>query len=83
MKSYEVFLIITFVSLAACVVFATKAIQMRKPGRPLQPSLMESPFNYLFRPSELTEAGLRARKKCFFFGIVSLILLAATIWLAQ
>lgn len=49
----------------ASVFFMFRAMAHRKPGVPLFPGLWESPANILFRPSQLTERGLKYRGLCF------------------
>ena len=46
-----------------------RTVANRKPGVPLFPNWWESPFNILFRPSQLTETGLSARRWCFYGGV--------------
>jgi hypothetical protein len=48
--------------------FATRAIQLRKPGVPLFPSWLQSPGNHLFFADRFTEAGLRARRIAMLSG---------------
>jgi hypothetical protein len=43
-----------------------RAVANRKEGVPIFPSWYESPFNILFRPHQLTERGLRARRLCLY-----------------
>jgi hypothetical protein len=47
------------------VVSMFQVVAQRQPGLPVWPNAWESPFNWLFRPSQLTPAGLRSRKRCF------------------
>jgi hypothetical protein len=60
-------------------------VKYRKPEVPLFPhGMLYSPFNILFRPSKLTEKGLRARKRCVlgfagFFTCVALVIMIATL----
>jgi hypothetical protein len=56
--------------IAAINMFRTVAY--RKPGVPLFPHWWESPFNILFRPSQLTARGLEARRWCFY-GVVGFL----------
>jgi hypothetical protein len=55
------------------VVNMFRAVANRKEGAPLCPHWYESPFNYLFRPSQLTDRGLSARRLCFY-GFVGFFL---------
>ena len=54
----------------ACV--ATAFVNMilmsrrRKPGVPYMRHLMDSPYNIMFRPEDLTDSGLRARRRIFW-----------------
>src|SRR5947208_2891465 len=50
--------------------FATQATLNRKPGVPYFPGNWQSPTTILFRPEQLTEAGLRARRRCIASVIV-------------
>jgi hypothetical protein len=69
----EVTLIIaSALSFTAMCMFAVLTVVGRKPGLPIQPSLLQSPFNYLFYPSRLTSNGQRNRKRCFLFALVFL-----------
>jgi hypothetical protein len=56
----------TFVCACAGAAFSVRAINLRKPGLPLFPSPLCSPFNHLFYASHFSEAGLRARRVAFF-----------------
>jgi hypothetical protein len=42
-----------------------RTVANRKEGVPLFPNWYESPFNIIFRPHQLTERGLIARRRCF------------------
>ncbi len=50
-----------------------RTVANRKPDVPLFPSWWQSPFNILFRPSQLTERGLSARRWCFYALAGSLV----------
>jgi hypothetical protein len=61
-----------FVCFWAFLAFAVRTVQLRKPGLPLFPVPlwgMSTFIEYLGYPDQLTEAGRRARKKCFVFGL--------------
>jgi len=64
--------LLTFICFWVCLAFAVRTVQLRKPGLPLFPSWLESPFNHPLSSTHLSEAGLRARRKCFGFGIASI-----------
>jgi len=49
-----------------------RAVAHRKAGVPIFPNWYESPFNILFRPAQLTERGLAARR-WFFYGIAGFV----------
>jgi hypothetical protein len=55
---------------------AVRMVQRRKPGVPIMEKLYESPFNLAFKPSKLTDEGLRARRLMFIT-----LLAAAACWL--
>ena len=50
---------------ALAIVNMFRMVRHRKPGVPLFPNAWESPFNIMFRPGNLTDRGLRARKLTF------------------
>jgi hypothetical protein len=54
-----------------------RAVANRKEGVPLFPNWYESPFNILFRPSQLTDRGLSARRWCFY-GVVGFFIFCAS-----
>jgi hypothetical protein len=58
------------------VVNMFRVVANRKDGVPLFPNWFESPFNILFRPSQLTDRGIIARRKCFY-GFIGFILSCA------
>jgi hypothetical protein len=49
-----------------------RMVRHRKPGVPLFPNCLESPFNIMFRPAQLTDTGLKARRK-MFIGVLGFI----------
>jgi hypothetical protein len=65
---YLASLFATFVCFWCTLAFGVRSVQLRKPGEPLMPFLLVSPMIYLFCPSRLSSAGLRARKWCFIFA---------------
>jgi hypothetical protein len=69
-------MLMTFVCFWATAAFAVRAIQLRKPGLPLFPTPLQSPFNHLFFTSHLSEAGMRARRLALVFGIGFLLFAA-------
>ena len=52
-----------------------RTVANRKEGVPLFPHWHESPWNILFRPHQLTERGLTARRRCFQ-GVVGFLICA-------
>jgi hypothetical protein len=52
-----------------------RVVANRKEGAPLFPNWYEGPFNYICRPSQLTERGLAARR-WYFYGVASMVLSA-------
>ena len=60
-------------------IYATKATLNRKLGEPYFPGDGENPNNVLFRPSQLNEAGLKARKNCF--RCLAMAFGAAVLWI--
>jgi hypothetical protein len=73
---------ILLISLLQVVFYASRATMHRKPGVPYWPGNLESPNNILFRPHQLTEVGLRARRLCFIWLGVFLGTLLGSIVLA-
>ena len=73
-----------FASWVIVLVNMFRMVANRKPGVPLFPGGLQSPFNIVFRPHQLTEAGLRARRLCLWgtLGLVLSMALAATIGIA-
>ncbi len=61
--------------------FATRAIQLRKQDVPLNPGWPHGPWIHLFFVDRFSEAGLRARRICFFsaLGLIIFITLAVLI----
>jgi hypothetical protein len=53
-----------------------RTVANRKDGVPLFPNWYESSFNILFRPSQLTDRGLSARRWCFY-GVAGFIISCA------
>jgi hypothetical protein len=51
-------------------------IANRKEGVPLFPTRWESPVYIIFRPANLTERGLQARRRCIW-GIVGFVVIGA------
>ena len=49
-----------------------RAVANRKPDVPVFPNWWESPFNIIYRPCQLTERGLSARR-WYFYGLVGFI----------
>ena len=70
-------------SLAITVISATIATLNRKPGVPYFPGGFEKPTNILFRPHQLNEIGLQARKICFASLACFLVSLAAAIVISK
>jgi hypothetical protein len=66
-------LLMTFVCFWSSLGFAVRAIQLRKPGLPLCPVPLVSPFQHLFSASHFSEAGLRARTLVFVFGVALVV----------
>jgi hypothetical protein len=64
---------ITFVCFWATAGFAVRAIQLRKPGLPLCPAPLLSPFYHMFSRSHFSEAGLYARAISFAFAVGLLV----------
>ena len=62
-----------FVCFWSFFAFAVRTVQLRKRGLPAVPvwlfGINSSFIEYLCYPEQLTEAGRRARKKCFASGI--------------
>jgi hypothetical protein len=58
-----------------------RTVANRKLGVPLFPHWWESPFNILFRPWQLTDRGLDARRKCFLgmLGFVAFCVLSVIV----
>jgi hypothetical protein len=69
-------MLMTFVCFWSMLSFAVRAIQARKPGLPLCPVPLASPFFHLFSADHLSAAGLRARRIAFL-STVGLILFVA------
>jgi hypothetical protein len=69
-------LLMTFVCFWLTLGFAVRAIQLRKPGLPLCPVPLVSPFQHLFAASHFSYAGLRARRVAFV-SAVGLVVFAA------
>jgi hypothetical protein len=55
------------------VVNVFRTVANRREGVPLFPIWFESPFNILFRPAQLTDRGLIARRRCFY-GVIGFVL---------
>jgi hypothetical protein len=75
-------LVLAFGSIISAICFAGEASRNRKPGVPYFPGRWESPNNILFRPDQLSPAGLVARRRCFislavFAGAFAILLLLA------
>jgi hypothetical protein len=82
---------IAFCFACGCAVFWFMAainmfrmVRHRKPGVPLFPNWFESPFNIVFRPLDLTDVGLKARRKvligfCGFLACWAVAFAAATL----
>jgi hypothetical protein len=70
------------VILAMC--FGSQATVNRKPGVPYFPGRWGSPNNILFRPHQLSDVGLRARRRCFIclvcFAVAFAFGLLLAIW---
>lgn len=72
-------LIAAFVCWLTAVVNMCLAVKYRKPDLPLFPDgMFGNPFNILFRPRDLTDRGLLARRRCFlgvagFFACAALL----------
>jgi hypothetical protein len=67
----------TFVCFWAGAAFSVRAINLRKPGLPLCPAPLCSPFNHLFFANHFSDAGLRARR----VAIISYLALIAFVGL--
>ena len=70
-----------FGAAASALYFGIKATRNRQPGVPYFPGNFQSPFNILFRPGQLTDAGKLARRNClislgvFLIGLVAFLLI--------
>jgi hypothetical protein len=71
--------IVLGISFPGTILFATIATLNRKPDVPYFPGGFEKPSNILFRPHQLTEVGLQARKLCFISMACFLFSLAGLI----
>jgi hypothetical protein len=54
---------------ASALFFMFQTVAMRKPGVSLWHGTALNPFNLLLQPAKLSDAGLRARKRCFFSAL--------------
>jgi hypothetical protein len=64
------------------VVNMFRTVANRKPDVPLFPNWWESPFNILFRPSQLTDRGLSARRCCVDGSLGFLVCLVVAAFIA-
>ena len=78
-----IFGLFAFALFWGCLAFAVRTIRLRKPGTPLFPSPLESPFNYLFSSAHLTEAGRRARFVCFVLGVACIVCIGVIVLMAR
>ena len=70
--------VLSLISLLMSWGYASQTIMNRKPGVPFFPGNQESPGNVLFRPHQLTEKGLWARKQFFIWLSIFVGTLAAS-----
>ena len=65
----------------ATLFYMFRTVHLRKPGIKLWQGMGGNPFNLLLQPHRLTDAGLIARRRCFYSvcGFVGTILLALVV----
>jgi hypothetical protein len=68
--------LLLFASVVLSMYYGTKATLNRKPGVPYFPGGGERPGNVLFRPTQLTDKGLKARKLSFKYTLIALSTMA-------
>lgn len=68
---------------AATIFYKFRTVLLRKPGTSLWQGTGGNPFNLLLQPDKLTDAGLTARKRCFYSvcGFVAVFLIAFAVGL--
>jgi hypothetical protein len=74
--------IVFFASMVVSSYYGIVATLNRQPGVPYFPGGFESPANILFRPHQLTEKGLRARRSFFIWSGVALSTMVLNFFLA-
>lgn len=61
--------LVAFITWILMFVFSARAFDRRREGS--WASWTENPFNFVFRPEDLTEPGLAERKKCHWCFLIS------------